>query len=296
MLSLAMCRDQRRVLRRDKTRNLDLVPGPKPGIDLNSTLDAKFNQRLILGPDARPDRENDLIFTQNNSESKQLFDSKPRYNPVMPPPNHFTRGVRRNMRILYPFSRTPVTSLHPSETYNTSVSATESESELHAWQNAYVACTLCECKEMPTHRDHPLLPRHGQDGIVASWSPGSGVDEKMNSLIGDGSRWQLSEHDVQIHRSKNLLQGVESQPTQFTFNEIGPVLHDSLQLQVPIPTLPPRYEVEHVGALHSLPSLPAGVAGKSDAQCGEDWEICSLVSHSEEPGEEIDLARHGRDG
>lgn len=198
-----------------------------------------------------------------------------------------------------------------SSKFGAEISNAESIDLSHVWQceeaeNLFRECESVQCEtesqhdcldtSSSTHRDHPLLPGHGQDGVVTSWSPGSGVDEKMNHLIGNRTRRQLSEHDIQIDSAKDLLQRVESEPAQLALDEVGTILHDSLQLHVPVPALPPRDEVEHVGALSSLALLPAGVAGESDTQCGEDWEICSLISHSEESGKEIDFAGDSRNG
>ena len=147
-----------------------------------------------------------------------------------------------------------------------------------------------------THRDHALLSRYGKHGVVAPWSPSGWVDEEVDGLIRYWGRRQLSEHDIQIDRAEDLLQRVEGEPTQFALDEVGAILHDSLQLDVPVPALPPRDEVQHVGALSCLAVLPAGVAGEGDAQCGEEREVGGLVPHSEQAREEVDLACDCGDG
>lgn len=289
MLSFAMCRDQRRTARRDTISKITPVAELRFDPGLDSTIDS--TRHLTIDPEPYLKLKPALDFKSDLQTGSKN---------IIAPPSRFIRGVTRAMKKTYPFSKK---TLDPSETSmlksDSMVSTVvKSDSEIHSdsdvnhqWQNAYVTALLCEFERPLTYRDHSLLPRHGQDGVVAPWSPGSGVDEEVNSLIRDGSRRLLSKHNVQIYRPKDLLQRVEREPTQLAFNQVRPILHDRLQLQVPVPTLPPRDEVEHVGALSSLPSLPAGIAGEGDAQCGEDWEICSLVSHSEQSGEEVDLAR-----
>lgn len=141
-----------------------------------------------------------------------------------------------------------------------------------------------------THRDEPLLPGDGENGVVAPWAPGSWVDEEVDSLIRYWDRRRLREHDVQVHSAKDLLQGVEGEPAQLALNEIRPVLHDRLELDVPVPALPTRNQVEHVRALSCPPVLSAGGACQSDGEGGEEREVGGLVPHAQEPREEVDLA------
>jgi hypothetical protein len=207
-------------------------------------------------------------------------------------PTRFVRGISMSARSnTIPFVKR---FLCPSET--TSYSTTN---ENAPWQREYVEALLYGGEtlslRLTPHRDHALLSRHGQDGVIAPWSPGSGVDEEVNLLVSYWSRWKLSEHDVQVDAAEDLLKGVESEPTQFTLDEVGAVLHDSLELHVPVPALPARDEVEHVGALCSLAVLPAGVAGKSDAKSGEERKIGGLVPHSEKASEKVDFTGDSRD-
>ena len=74
------------------------------------------------------------------------------------------------------------------------------------------------------------------------------------------------------------------------------VLHDGFKLDVPVTALPAGDEVEHMRALGRLPVLSALGAGEGDAQGGEHGEVGGLVPHSQQPGEEIDLACDGGDG
>jgi hypothetical protein len=208
------------------------------------------------------------------------------------PPTRFIRGIGMSTRS----SATPFGKrfLHPSETAT-------SAGDPHSWKREYAEAffyggeTVSQSQRLTTHRDHTLLSRNGQDGVVTPWSPGSGVDEEVNGLVCNWCRRQLGEHDVQVDCAKDLLKGVESQPTQFTLDEVGAVLHDSFELEMPVPTLPARDEMEHVGALGALPSFPAGVAGESDGKRGEEGEVCGLVSHAKKPREEVDFTGDGRD-
>ncbi len=177
---------------------------------------------------------------------------------------------------------------------------TPSASESPFWQYEYEEALMgggeTERSVKTTYRDHALLSGHRQDGVVAPWTPGSGVNEEMDGLVRYWGRRQLREHDVQVNRSEDLLQGVECETTQFALDEVGAVLHDCFQLDVPFPALPARYEVKHVGALGGLAVLPAGVAGESNGECGKEGEVCSLVPHSEKTREEVDLAGNSGNG
>jgi hypothetical protein len=147
-----------------------------------------------------------------------------------------------------------------------------------------------------THSDHALLPSDREDGVVAPGPPCCGIDEEVDLLIRNWGRRGLSKHDVQVDRAEDLLERVEGQPTQFTFDEVWPVLHDSLKLDVSVPALPSWDKVEHVGTLSSLAVLSAGVAGESDGERGEEREVGGLVSHAQEPSEEVDLTCDSGDG
>ena len=151
-------------------------------------------------------------------------------------------------------------------------------------------------KVLRAHRDEPLLPADGEDGVVAAWSPCGRIDEEVDDLVGYGRRVGLGEHDVQIGRLKDLLEGVEGEPTQFAFDEVWPVLHNGLEFEVPVAALPARDEVQHVGALRRLAVFSALGAGEGDAEGSEHGEVGGLVAHAEEAREEVDLARDGGDG
>ena len=173
----------------------------------------------------------------------------------------------------------------------------KSNNPSNAWQEYSTALLYKFYKvKKSTHRDHTLLSRNREDCVVAPWPPSRWVDEEMDLLIRNWDRRHLSEHDVQIDGAEDLLKGVEGEPTQFALDEVGAVLHDRLQLDVPVPALPPGDEVEHVGALRCLAVLPAGVAGEGDAERGEEREVGGLVPHPEKPSEEVDLACDSGDG
>ena len=147
-----------------------------------------------------------------------------------------------------------------------------------------------------SHRDHALLPADGEDGVVTSWPPRGRIYKDMDCLVHDRRRGQLRKHNIQVDAPEDLLKRVEGEPAQFAFDEIWAILHDSLELNVPVPALPPGDQVQHVGALGGLPVLPAGVAGEGDGERGEEGEVGGLVPHSEQAREEVDLARDGGDG
>ena len=147
-----------------------------------------------------------------------------------------------------------------------------------------------------TYSDKPLLPADGQDRVVASWSPSGGVDKDVDCLVHNRCRRPLRKHNVEVDGTEDLLERVKSEAAELTFDQIWAVLHDGLELEVPVPALPPGDEVQHVGALSSLPVLPAGVAGEGDGEGREEGEVGGLVAHSEEAREEVDLGCDCGDG
>ena len=196
---------------------------------------------------------------------------------AMPNPSRYVKRFGASRRFL-----------DPSETTNKNDNWQE-----YAEALLYGGETLSE--NNPTHRDHPLLPCDRQDGVVAPWSPSSRVNEEMDGLIRYWGRGGLGEHDVQVYRPEHLLQGIKGEPAQLALDEVGTVLHHSLQLDVPIPALPPRDEVKHVGAPSGLAVLSTGSTCESDGECGEERQVGGLVPHSEEPREEVDLTCDGGD-
>ncbi len=156
------------------------------------------------------------------------------------------------------------------------------------WQDIY--------RRMRAHRDEPLLPADGEDGVIAAWPASGRVDEEVDGLVGYCGGRGLGEHDLQVHSPEDLLEGVEGEPTQFAFDEIWSILHNGLEFDVPITALPARDEVEHVGAASRLAVFSALCAGQGDAERGEHGEVGGLVPHPQEAREEVDLAGDGGDG
>jgi hypothetical protein len=130
-----------------------------------------------------------------------------------------------------------------------------------------------------THRNQPLLSNHRQDSIVAPRPSSSGVDEDVNRVVEWNTRRRLREHHIQVDSPEDLLEGIEGEPGQLRLDQVGPVLHDSLQLEMPVAALPPRDQMEHVRAVSGLPVLPALGAGQSHAEHIEEGEIRGLVTH-----------------
>lgn len=147
-----------------------------------------------------------------------------------------------------------------------------------------------------SHRNEPLLPPDGEDGVVAPWSTGGGVDEEVDGVVGDPLRGLLREHDVHVDGAEDLLERVEGQAAELALDEVGPVLHDGLELDVAVPGLPTWDEMEHVGAVGRLPFFAALCAGQGDAEDAKQREVCDLVPHAEEARVEVDLRGEGRDG
>lgn len=95
---------------------------------------------------------------------------------------------------------------------------------------------------MYSHRNHPLLPRDAQYGVVALRSPRGGVDEDVDGLVHEHGGRLLGEHHFQVRRFKNLLTRVECEAGQLGLDEVRAVLHDGLELDVPVGGLPPVEE------------------------------------------------------
>ena len=147
-----------------------------------------------------------------------------------------------------------------------------------------------------THGNHPLLPGDGYDSVIAPWATSGGVDEDVDGIVGY-PRWRgLREHDVHVNAAEDLLKGVEGEPTQFAFDEIWPVLHDGLELDVPVSRLPAGDQVEHVGAVRRLPVFAALSAGQGDAEHAEKREIGDLVAHAKQARVEVDFRSQGGNG
>jgi len=174
------------------------------------------------------------------------------------------------------------------------------------------------------HRNQTLVPRHAQHGVVALRPPRGGVDEDVHRFVDEGGRGGLGEHDVEVHRLKHLLTRVECEPSELALDQVGPVLHDGLELHVPVGGLPPVdegavsglneealsgsestngsdgdslwHKVEAVDALGPLSFLDALLAGELDLLAREEGQPRDLVAKLDEPRVEVDLVPQGGDG
>jgi hypothetical protein len=145
------------------------------------------------------------------------------------------------------------------------------------------------------YRYQPLLPRDAQDGVVAERPPRRGIDEEVDVVVDDVRGARLREHGVQQLGLEDLLEGVKGQPGQLALDEVGPVLHDRFELNVPVRALPAGDEVKHVHAFRRLAFRLAGGARQLDAQEREDWLVGDFVPHLHQTGVEVDLRREGGD-
>jgi len=177
------------------------------------------------------------------------------------------------------------------------------------------------------HRYQSLLPGDRQDGVVGVGTARSGVDKDVHVLVDDGRGDGLLEHDLNVLGLEHLLQRVEGKTRQLGLDKVGPVLHDRLELDVPVGRLPPahtdsmpppsRYQkksqrtnkhkakksrvspgdkVQHVDAVGAAALCLAGCAGQLDAQEGEQGLPSQPVPHLHQAGVEVDLAGQRGDG
>lgn len=131
------------------------------------------------------------------------------------------------------------------------------------------------------HRDQTLLPCDGDDGVVAEGTPCGGVYEQVDVLVDYERGRGLLKEDVQQLFLEKLLEGVESEATQFAFDEVGDILqdayelkgrspgnssskedlHDGLELNVAIPGLPPADEGDQAREWEFLSRpIPTGIS------------------------------------
>lgn len=133
-----------------------------------------------------------------------------------------------------------------------------------------------------THRDYPLGAGHREDAVVALGTPRRRVDEQEHVLVQHRLRGPLGEHDVQVGRPEDLhpdmdevsqthrrmwsldywdlLAAVEREAAELALDEVGAVLHDGLELDVPVRALPPAAGRQRP----STPALPAVLAAPGD--------------------------------
>ena len=168
------------------------------------------------------------------------------------------------------------------------------------------------------YRYHSLLPSYGKDSVVGVGSARCGVDEDVHVVVDDRGGNGLLEHDIDVLGLKHLLQRVEGETRKLGLDKVGPVLHDGLELDVPVCRLPPAQvntmqpppsrfarksrtnkhkkkgppgdKVKHVDAVCGAPLGLAGCAGQLHAKKGEKWLPSELVPHLHQPGVEVDLA------
>lgn len=93
-----------------------------------------------------------------------------------------------------------------------------------------------------SYRNQALEAGDRQDGVVALRSPRRGVDEDVQPFVDGRGGGALREHHVQVRRFKHLLTRVECEAGQLALDEVRAVLHDGLELDVPVGRLPPVRE------------------------------------------------------
>jgi transcriptional antiterminator Rof (Rho-off) len=155
------------------------------------------------------------------------------------------------------------------------------------------------------------VARDTQHTVVALRTASSRVNEGVNGLVQDSLRRELIEHDLNMGSLEDLLIRVERETRQLALDQIRAVLHDRLQLDMPIRALPPGDQVEHVDALSRLAvldTLPASQkphnyyptnsgreqqqdtpAGQLHADARKKRQSRDLVTHSQETRVEVDL-------
>jgi hypothetical protein len=89
------------------------------------------------------------------------------------------------------------------------------------------------------YRYHALLPGHRDDGVVAVGPPRGWVNEDVDVLVDDRRGHGLLKHDLNVLRLKHLLKRVEGEPAELGLDQVRPVLHDGLELDVAVGALPP---------------------------------------------------------
>jgi hypothetical protein len=169
------------------------------------------------------------------------------------------------------------------------------------------------------YRYEPLLAGHGDNRVVAVGPPCGWVNENMDVLVEDRRRTWLPEHGVDVLSLKGLLQGVKCQPGKLRLDEVGPVLHDGLELHMAVRALPPvpspasldaagaarrkgktmgspGDQVKHMDALGGPALGLARCAGELDAEKREDGLASDPIPHLHQARVKVDLARKRADG
>ena len=177
-----------------------------------------------------------------------------------------------------------------------------------------------------SYRYHALLPGDGENRVVGVGSPCCGIDENVDDVVEDWRGDRLLKHDLNEFRLENLLQGVKGQAGELRLDQVGPVLHDCLEFDVPVCRLPPaptkmpepsRFQKKSRTNKHKnqvkILSAPGNKVKHMDALCSPALGLTShtsqldtketkeglpseSVAHLHEPGVEVDLAGKGGDG
>ena len=135
-----------------------------------------------------------------------------------------------------------------------------------------------------SHRNHPLLPRDAQYGVVALRSPRGGVDEDVDGLVHEHGGRLLGEHHFQVRRFKNLLTRVECEAGQLGLDEVRAVLHDGLELDVPVGRLPP---VEEPGQFDDA-SVEQSQFRDASAERSQDERSNNSTEHTQHDASDAD--------
>jgi len=215
----------------------------------------------------------DLSFSikENSNTLKNMDDILIRkINGPLRPPTKFQRKVRSNM------------SFSGSTNSSQETKSCRQNRLLKNYTNWKSADDVWFMEEENTYSNHPLLSDHRENCVVAPGPSSSGINKDMNGVVEGNRGRRLREHHIQIDSPEDLLERVEGEPGQLRLDQIGSVLHDGLQLEMPVAALPPRDQVEHVGAVGGLSVLPALGACEGDAEHVEEGKIRGLVAHLDE--------------
>jgi hypothetical protein len=116
-----------------------------------------------------------------------------------------------------------------------------------------MAKTFMFMGQQEEYRYEPLLAGYRNDGVVAVGPPCGWVNENMDVVVEDRRGTRLSEHGVNVLGLEGLLKGVKGEPRKLGLDQIGPVLHDGLELNMAVCALPPAPKA-HVQTVNSVGS------------------------------------------
>lgn len=176
-----------------------------------------------------------------------------------------------------------------------------------------------------SYRYHSLLPGHGQHSVVGVGPTSCRIYEDVDVVVDDMGGHRLPEHDLNIFSFENLLQGIKGQPRELRLNEVRPILHNSLELEMPVCRLPPAqvssmqqhrdsqetktthcenienreslpwYQVQHVNTVCSSSLGFARRTSQLDAEIRKHGLSCQPVPHLHQPSVKVNLASQSRD-